>query len=412
MIQLNIRFSAVSLLVLLLGVWIPRGIHAQTPTPTPDGEFLCNGGTRSGLACNTDDDCVPNGVCVVAQGVCNGGGDDGLTCQCLGGSCPGQPVCSTDATMGTCSNGLFAGQCCDTSFNCADSAPCMGTSKVCLGGGTDFKGLPCLQNSQCNGSQCANTGKFCEGVCVGGASKGTLCNDDTDCPSSTCTSDFQNFSCVDDSDCCVTQPCTPAGICHGTTSSPTNTPLHGTATPTRTRTVSPTRAGSPGTPTATPPAGATATPTPPVGATATRTPSATRTGSPVTSARLVSAVTATDMSISVDNATDFPDIGTFKIDSEQIAYTAKFGNTFVNVQRGVNGSSAAAHASGAFVLFLSATVPTPPPPTATPQPRDVIYRTIGDGSGCALQSQRNAAATPMLIGVAFLAWTLRKRRRY
>jgi len=118
------------------------------------------------------------------------------------------------------------------------------------------------------------------------------------------------------------------------------------------------------------------------------------------------------MSISVDNATDFPDIGTFKIDSEQIAYTAKFGNTFVNVQRGVNGSSAAAHASGALVLFLSATVPTPPPPTATPQPRDVIYRTIGDGSGCALQSQRNAAATPMLIGVAFLAWTLRKRRRH
>ena len=150
--------------------------------------------------------------------------------------------------------------------------------------------------------------------------------------------------------------------------------------PTRTRTVSPTRSASPGTPTPTPPAGATATLTPPTGGTVTPTPSATRTGSPVTSARLVSAVSATDTSISVDNATAFPDAGTFLIDSEQIAYTAKFGNTFVNVQRGANGSTAAAHVSGSLVRFLSTTVPTPPRPTATPQPRDVIYRSIGDGS--------------------------------
>jgi hypothetical protein len=108
----------------------------------------------------------------------------------------------------------------------------------------------------------------------------------------------------------------------------------------------------------------------------------------------------------------FPDAGTFLIDSEQIAYTAKFGNTFVNVQRGANGSTAAAHVSGSLVRFLSTTVPTPPRPTATPQPRDVIYRAIGDGSGCSLQSQRNAGATPMLIGVGFVAWTLRKRHRH
>ena len=131
----------------------------------------------------------------------------------------------------------------------------------------------------------------------------------------------------------------------------------------------------------------------------------------MTTARLVSAVSATDTSISVDNATGFPDAGTFLIDSEQIAYTAKFGNTFVNVQRGANGTTAAPHVSESLVRFLSTTVPTPPRPTATPQPRDVIYRSIGEGSGCAVQSQGNAAATPILIAAGFLAWTLRKHRR-
>ena len=130
----------------------------------------------------------------------------------------------------------------------------------------------------------------------------------------------------------------------------------------------------------------------------------------MTTSRLVSAVSTTDTSISVDNATGFPDAGTFLIDSEQIAYTAKFGNTFVNVQRGTNGSTAAAHVSGSLVRFLSATVPTPPRPTATPQPRDVVYRAIGDG--CAVQSQRNAEAMPTLIAVGFVAWALRKCRRY
>ena len=392
--QLRDVRAACILVLLLVNFRSPNGAHAQAT-----GEFLCNGGTRNGLACDTDDDCVPNGVCVVAQGVCDGGGDDGLFCQCLGGSCPDQPVCSTDATMGTCSGGLFAGQCCSTSYNCADNAPCTGTSKVCLGGGSGVKGFGCLRDSQCNGSRCASTGKFCSGVCVGGTSQGSLCNDDPDCPNSTCTSDFQNESCVDDSGCCLTPPCTPAGICHGvTTSSPTSTPVRGTATPTRTRTVSPSGSASPGTPTPTPPSGATATPTR----------SATRTVSPATTARLVSAVSATDASISVDDATAFPDAGTFLIDSEQIAYRAKFGNTFVNVQRGVNGSTAAAHVSGSLVRLLSTTVPTPPRPTATPQPRDVIYRSIGEGSGCAVQSQGNADATPMLIGVGFLGWALRK----
>jgi hypothetical protein len=124
---------------------------------------------------------------------------------------------------------------------------------------------------------------------------------------------------------------------------------------------------------------------------------------------LVSAVTATDSSISVDNASTFPDAGTFQIDSEQIAYTAKFGNTFINVRRGVNGTTAAAHASGALVRFLTTTVPTPPRPTATPVPRDVVYQTIGNG--CAIPSGRSAGASALLPTAGLVAWLLRRRRR-
>jgi hypothetical protein len=119
-------------------------------------------------------------------------------------------------------------------------------------------------------------------------------------------------------------------------------------------------------------------------------------------------VTAT--SISVDNANAFPGAGTFIIDSEQIAYTAKFGNTFVNVQRGVNGTVAAAHASGAQVRFLSTTIPTPPRPTATPQPRDVIYQSIGQGSGCAIRAGGPQGSGLFLAAVGLAACGWRKRR--
>ena len=403
MTQLIDRLRALCL-ILLFGLWMPRVVMAQAT-----GEFLCNGGTNAGKACQSDDDCPPNGVCVISQGVCSGGGDDGLTCQCLGGSCPTQPLCSTDATMGMCSGGLFSGQCCDPSYNCADSAPCDGTAKVCLSGTN--QGFPCLQNSQCPSSTCGYTNKFCAGVCQGGQNVNQLCLDDTDCPSSTCDSSFQSDSCVADSDCCgdpsatpAPSECTAAGICRGpaTSTSPTPTPPRGSPTPTRTRTGTRTPTGSrtPGTPTPTPPAAATATPTP----------SATRATSPVTTAHLASAVTATDSSISVDNASAFPDAGTFQVDSEQIAYTSKFGNTFINVRRGVNGTTAAAHVSGALVLFLSTTVPTPPRPTPTSVPRDVIYQTIGDGSGCALQTDGSAGTSTTLLVAGLMALVLRRRR--
>jgi hypothetical protein len=87
---------------------------------------------------------------------------------------------------------------------------------------------------------------------------------------------------------------------------------------------------------------------------------------------LVSPVNGTDTSISVDNASAFANAGTFQIDSEQIVYTSKFGNAFVNVRRGANGTRAAAHVSGALVIFLSAAVPTP-----TPR----VHIEIGSGNG-------------------------------
>jgi hypothetical protein len=197
---------------LLVDSFIPRLVGALGT-----GEFLCNGGARSGLACASDDDCVPNGVCVIALGVCDGGRDDSLSCECLGGVCSAQPVCSIDVTLGVCSGGILAAECCDLTFNCADQSPCVGSAKVCLGG--ENKAFACLRDNQCPASQCASTGKFCAGICAGGANQGALCLDDTDCPSSVCTSDYQNDSCVDDADCCVAAAC-KTGICRGLAAPP------------------------------------------------------------------------------------------------------------------------------------------------------------------------------------------------
>jgi hypothetical protein len=393
--QLKDRRTVVVLVALLVSLWVPRAARAQGT-----GEFLCNGGTRNGLACESDDNCVPNGVCVIAQGVCDGGGDDGLTCECLSGTCAAQPVCSASASMGTCAGGILPGECCDTSFNCADSAACKGASKVCLAG--DNGGFPCLRDSQCPNSVCRATQKFCAGTC-GGTSSGALCLDDTDCTgTTTCTSDYQSFSCAVDDNCCVNPPC-KAGICQGavTSSTPTKTPTRGTVTPTRTRTLTPTRSGTPSTPTPTRSGGVTGTPTP----------SATRTGSPVTSAQLVAAINATATTVSVDDATAFPSSGTVLINSEQIAYTDKIGNTLLNVQRGVNHTTAAAHPSGATVMFLAATVPTPPRPTPTDVPRGVIYRVISDGGGCALQAEPHASSSSLPLVAGLAVWVLRWRRR-
>jgi hypothetical protein len=126
---------------------------------------------------------------------------------------------------------------------------------------------------------------------------------------------------------------------------------------------------------------------------------------------LVSSINATATTISLDNANAFPNAGTIIIDGEQIAYTDKFGNTLLNARRGVNGTVAAAHASGAVAVFLTATVPTAPRPTATSLPRDVIYRAIGEGSGCAMRSGGSAGGAPLLLVAAALLGVLRRAQR-
>ena len=171
------RYIASLALGSLLGVAVGSVASGQAPTPTPTGEFLCSAGPRDGQACATDDDCAPGGACVIGQGVCNGGTDDGFPCDCSAGTCLSTPVCSIDATFGTCSGGPNIAQCCDPTTNCADGVPCVGTPKVCLAG--IDKGFSCLNDGQCPGSVCQSTGKFC------------------------CGGDFDSFSCVDDTDCNV-----------------------------------------------------------------------------------------------------------------------------------------------------------------------------------------------------------------
>ncbi|MFI5366808.1 MAG: hypothetical protein ACHQ4J_14425 [Candidatus Binatia bacterium] len=162
-------------LILLLGITVCTGASAQTPTPTPTGEFLCSAGPQDGQPCNSDADCAPTGVCVIAPGICNGGTSDGAYCDCAAGTCVAStPVCDPTFT-GVCQGGPTANQCCDATTNCAGGVPCVGTQKVCLAG--SGKGSSCLNDNQCPGSSCQSTGKFCSG------------------------GDFDSYSCVDDADC-------------------------------------------------------------------------------------------------------------------------------------------------------------------------------------------------------------------
>jgi hypothetical protein len=147
---------------------------------------LCSAGSRDGQPCSRVEDC-PGGACVVAQGVCDGGTDDGYDCDCPLSTCAATPACSTDPALGTCADGLFAGSCCDPTFNCTDGSPCQPTQKVCLSG--ELKGFSCLNDTHCLGALCWATGRVCD----------------------------DGFACVDDNDCIV-------GTCQGTGSFPTPTP--------------------------------------------------------------------------------------------------------------------------------------------------------------------------------------------
>lgn len=68
-----------------------------------------------------------------------------------------------------------------------------------------------------------------------------------------------------------------------------------------------------------------------------------------TTATLTSALNATATSIPLSSTSNFASFGAVTINSETIYYNGVSGNTLLNARRGKNGSSAAAHASGATV---------------------------------------------------------------
>jgi parallel beta-helix repeat protein len=198
----EVRGAHPAVLILLLAalVLLPHSTSAQITSP-----FVCSAGAQDGNACTSDADC-PAGACVRVQGVCDGGDDDGVQCTCAGASCGTEPACSDDPGLGSCSGGIFAGNCCDPGENCAGGSACSATQKVCLSGGN--KGFSCLTNAQCAGAVCGSSGNACHG------------------------GNFDGFACVDDGDC-------PAGQCQGigtptpkvATQTATMSPVPSTSTP-------------------------------------------------------------------------------------------------------------------------------------------------------------------------------------
>ncbi len=65
-------------------------------------------------------------------------------------------------------------------------------------------------------------------------------------------------------------------------------------------------------------------------------------------------ISPTDTTITVLSTAGFPTTGTLIIDSEEMAYAGTTGTTFTSVTRGVNGTTAASHSSGATVRSKAA----------------------------------------------------------
>jgi hypothetical protein len=219
------RRGRVSLLVFLLSA---AGLSGRVGAQA-GGVFLCSAGSNNGNTCEAQADC-PGGACVILQGVCND--QNGFPCTCPDATCSGT----------TCTGGPFAGQSCDTAYNCDAGVACQGSQKVCAGGATS--GYPCLYDQQCDSLQCLSTGSLCE--------EGT---------------DYAGYSCWQDSDCCLPPTTCAVGACFSPAAVPTPT------TPSAvTRTATASRTGATETPTPSPSAKASVTPTAgasPTGATVT-----------------------------------------------------------------------------------------------------------------------------------------------
>jgi len=383
----RVRTLVVGMLLLAAAVVAGR-VEAQGT-----GAFLCSLGTRDGQSCASDGDC-PGGVCVLAQGVCDGGTDDGAPCSCAGGTCSGTPVCSADASFGTCSGGPFAGDCCDTDFNCLDGRPCAPTQKVCLGG--DLRGYPCIRDSQCLGSVCRSTGKFCLGVCQSGASSGDLCTTTDDCGGAECSSDFQDASCSLDADCCLTGSVCPAGICTVGAVAPTPTPTRrtptataGTAGPTAPRT--PTIPGTSPSPTV--PVPATATPRPTTGPSPTRLPA----GQSI----VVRAAAAGERDLALQDATSFPETGLIEIlvDPAAITPTIKVGYSRALLSNTLSLDAPLSEAVPVGAIVRSA-------------PRGgMVYESVAEGAGCAVSPTGGTGGGWVVLAAGLAVGLIGRRRR-
>jgi Tfp pilus assembly protein PilX len=75
-----------------------------------------------------------------------------------------------------------------------------------------------------------------------------------------------------------------------------------------------------------------------------------------TASPLTSALTASQDSVTVNDASTYAPAGRIMIDRELIDYAGITGNTFVNVQRGVDGTVASPHAMGAVVGQYQCTI--------------------------------------------------------
>jgi hypothetical protein len=67
-------------------------------------------------------------------------------------------------------------------------------------------------------------------------------------------------------------------------------------------------------------------------------------------------ITAADTTITVGSTTGYAPRGRIAIDSELIAYTGTTATTFTGAKRGMDGTTAAAHTSGAAVSQLQCTI--------------------------------------------------------
>lgn len=327
------------MLLLCLGMVSARMVLAQAT-----GEFLCSAGTKDGQPCNTDDDC-PGGVCVISQGVCNGGDDDGLPCDCPSGSCSAQATCFDPSSVsGSCTGGPYNGQTC--ACNCAGGIACIGSQRVCVGGTNT--GFSCLNNPQCPGGQCLSTGLFC--------------GSDTD---------FPNFTCGADADCCTPPTVCPPGSCQTTV-------VAATATATAVRTPTPIRTATAPRPTAT--GSVVPSPTnPPTAVAATRTP--TRTvfiGTPSRTPTLApgSTTVAVDEAagstrVVLTDASMFPLSGMIQVgdDRTAIPYTKEFNGNTLHLTYPLNRDVAA----GTIVRLA-------------PGDGGVIDTSTAQGAGCAIGS--------------------------